>query len=104
MKILKLITAPSKININCMGISVLPTIEEKISEFGDVNINYLKLNWLKINKAWWSVDIEWAIIYEIRIPDRNERWKCSWKNPEILDEIFQIGLKISNWSKNLSKL
>ena len=44
MKILKLITAPSKININCMGISVLPTIEEKISEFGDVNINYLKLD------------------------------------------------------------
>ena len=43
MKILKLITAPSKININ-LGISVLPTIEEKISEFGDVNINYLKLD------------------------------------------------------------
>ena len=38
MKILKLITAPSKININCMGISVLPTIEEKISAFGDKSI------------------------------------------------------------------
>ena len=38
MKILKLITAPSKININCMGISVLPTTEEKISEFGDKSI------------------------------------------------------------------
>lgn len=34
----KLITAPSKININCMGISILLTIEEKISEFGDKSI------------------------------------------------------------------
>lgn len=104
MEILKLITAPSKININCMGISILPTKEEKISEFGDVNTNYLKLSWLKINKAWWSVGIEWAIIYEIRIPGGNERQKWGWKIMEILDEIFQIVLKISNSSKNLSKL
>lgn len=38
MEILKLITAPSKININCMGICILPTKEEKIREFGDKSI------------------------------------------------------------------
>lgn len=31
-------TVPSKININYMGISVLPIIEEKISVFGDKSL------------------------------------------------------------------